>query len=104
MQPKPTAKFLLLAHLWASIAGATPPFGTWKLNLSKPTFKRGAAHFQSFTLTFAPADNGAYRATANRESSNGAPIKTTYLLKEDGKDHPVTNALFDSIAALPQNA
>jgi len=49
-----------------------------------------------------PAKNGAYRVTAKGETSNGVPIGTTYLLKNDGKDYPVTNAPFDSIAVTDE--
>ena len=51
-------------------------------------FEPGPAPFKSFTLTFLPAENGAYRVTADGETSNGVPINTTYLLKEDGKHVP----------------
>ena len=98
MKPRWPTRFLFLTALAAAIAGATPPFGTWKLNLEKSRFEPGPAPFKSFTLTFIPAENGAYRVTAKGETNNGAPIDTTYLLKDDGKEYPVTNAPFDSIA------
>jgi hypothetical protein len=98
MKQKRPTKLFLIGLLAATIAGAVPPFGTWKLNPEKSRFEPGHAPLKSFTLSFAPAQNGAYRVTAKGETSNGAPINTTYLLKEDGKDYPVTNAPFDSIA------
>jgi hypothetical protein len=100
MKQKRPAKFFLLALLAAAIAGATPPFGTWKLNLKMSRFEPGPAPFKSFTLTFVPAENGAYRVTVKGETTNGVTIGTTYLLKDDGKDYPVTNAPFDSIAVM----
>src|SRR5436305_12784421 len=98
MKQKRSTKASLLALLAAAIACAFPPFGTRKLNVAKSRFEPGPAPFKSFTLTFLLAENGAYRVTADGETSNGVPIDTTYLLKEDGKDSPVKNARFDSIA------
>ncbi|MDQ6663108.1 MAG: hypothetical protein M3Z23_01790 [Acidobacteriota bacterium] len=96
-QMRHSIELFCLFLLATAIAGAAPPFGTWKLNLEKSRFEPGPAP-KSFTLTFVPAENGAYRVTASGETSDGAPIETTYLLKEDGKDYPVTKAPFDSIA------
>jgi hypothetical protein len=67
-------------------------------------FEPGPAPFKSFTLTFAPAENSAYRVTADGETSDGVPIKTSYLLKEDGTYYPVTNAPFDSIAVTNEKS
>jgi hypothetical protein len=39
-----------------------------------------------------------YRVTATGELSNGTPIHTSYVLREDGKDYPVANAPFDTIS------
>lgn len=98
MKQKRPTKFFFLALLAAAIAGATPPFGTWKLNLERSRFEPGPAPFKGFMLTFVPAASGAYRVTAKGETSNGAPINATYLLKADGNEYPVTNAPFDSVA------
>ncbi len=97
-------KLFSLALVVTAIAGATPPFGTWKLNLQLSRFEPSPAPWKSFTLTFAPAESGAYRITAKGETSNGAPISTTYLLKADGKDYPVTGAPFDSIAVADESS
>jgi hypothetical protein len=50
------------------------------------------------TRILAGGENGEYRVTATGESSDGKPIHTSYVLREDGKDYPVANAPFDSIA------
>jgi len=40
---------------------------------------------------------------AEGETVSGATIHTTYVLKDDGKDYPVTNAPFDSLAVTNEN-
>jgi len=98
-----SAKLFVLTLMAAMIALATPPFGTWKLNLEKSRFDPGPGPFKSFTLTFSPGENGAYRVTAKGQTSDGAPVNATYMVKADGKDYPVTNAPFDSIAITEVN-
>jgi hypothetical protein len=97
------AKLFVSTLMVAMIALATPPFGTWKMNLEKSRFDPGPAPYKSFTLTFSPGENGAYRVTAKGQTSDGAPVNTTYMVKNDGKDYPVTNAPFDSIAITEVN-
>jgi len=84
--------------LAVAIAGAAPPSGTWKLSVANTRFESGSSPFKRFSLTFIPAEDGAYRVRINAQTSNGARINAIYLLKEDGKDYPVTNAPFDSIS------
>lgn len=79
-------------------ANTAPPFGTWKMNPQKSHYVPGPSPLKSFALRFEPAENGEYRVTATGESSDGKPIHTSYVLREDGKDYPVANAPFDSIA------
>ena len=80
MTLKRPTNFYFLALLTTAIAGATPPFGTWKVNVERSQFEPGPAPFKSFTLSFVPAENGAYRITAKGETKDGAPVRTTSLL------------------------
>jgi hypothetical protein len=72
--------------------------GSWRLNRDKSHYEPGPPPLKSFTLRFEPAEHGMYRVTATGEFSDGAPIHTTYVLRDDGKDYPVANAPFDTIS------
>lgn len=98
------AKFLLFTTIAAGSAMAAPPFGTWKMNPAKSHFDPGTPSLKSFTLQFDPAGNGAIRVTATGETADGTPFHTSYVLKDDGKDYPVTNAPFDTISDTPVDA
>jgi hypothetical protein len=92
------AKLFLFVTMVAGVGGAAPHFGTWKMNPEKSHFDPVSSRLKSFTLQFAPAENGATRVTASGETGEGTPFHTSYVVKEDGKDYPVTNAPFDSIS------
>jgi hypothetical protein len=95
--PHPAKLFLFLA-LTAGIGSGTPHFGTWKMNPERSQFDPGPPRLKSFTLQFAPAENGTTRVTADGETGDGTPFHTSYVLRQDGKDYPVTNAPFDSVS------
>jgi hypothetical protein len=94
------ARLLVVTILTVSTATAfgSPPMGSWRLNTDKSHYEPGPAPLKSFTLKFEPAEQGMYRVTATGEMSDGAPIHTTYVLRDDGKDYPVANAPFDTIS------
>jgi hypothetical protein len=96
---------LVLAILATSVANAAPPFGTWKMNLHKSHFNPAPAPFKGFTVRFEPADNGMIRVTVWVEPLDGTPVQpNSFLMREDGKDYPVTNAPFDSVSTTPVDA
>ena len=103
------AGLLVLATLATSVANAAPPFGTWKMNMQKSHFP-GPGHpfskvFKSFTLRIEPADNGMIRVTGWVEPLDGTPVQpNSFLMREDGKDYPVTSAPFDSVSTTPVDA
>jgi hypothetical protein len=99
------AVLLVLATLATTVANAAPPFGTWKMNLQKSHFNPAPAPFKSFTFEVEPADNGMIRVTVWVEPLDGTPVQpNSFLMREDGKDYPVTNAPFDSFSITPVDA
>ena len=61
--------------------------------------------FKSFTLRIEPADNGMIRVTGWVEPLDGTPVQpNSFLMREDGKDYPVTSAPFDSVSTTPVDA
>jgi hypothetical protein len=71
---------------------------------SEVSFRSGAPPFRGVTLSFEPAESGMIRVTVTIEPLDGTSIQTSYVLREDGKDYPVTNAPFDSISITPIDA
>lgn len=102
MRPRPLIKLSLLTLCAVAIGGAAPPYGTWRMNTEKSRVDPGPSPYKSFSLTLAPAEGGSYRVTAKGELQDGTPFGSTYLMKSDGKDYPVTNAPFDSISAVEE--
>ena len=94
------ARLLVVTILTASTATAfgSPPMGNWRLNPDKSHYEPGPSQLKSFTVAFEPAEQGMYRVTATGEWRDGAPFRTTYVLRDDGKNYPVANAFFDTIS------
>ena len=71
--------------------------GTWKLNLEKS--KDTPAPFPVKSLTSKrEASGGGIKVTTTGVQADGTTINAHYTGKYDGKDCPVTGALFDTIA------
>jgi len=83
----------------AAAASATDPIvGTWKLNLTKSTFKPAAAAPKSQTRTYQATADGidmAYTGVA----ADGSAVNGKSTFKYDGKDYPITgSADFDTLS------
>jgi hypothetical protein len=76
-------------------AQSNPLIGTCKLNVARSTFSPGPA-WRSMTLNFEAVAQGL-RNTVEGVDGNGNPIRSTFIVIEDGKAHPVTGVPdFDS--------
>lgn len=82
--------------------GADNSLGTWKLNLEKSKFSPGAP-VKSLTTTREASDGGV-KVTATGEQADGTPINSSYTVKYDGKEVPVTGAPWDTISLKQVNA
>jgi hypothetical protein len=96
--PNRTAKLIFGAALTAiSIFGADSLTGTWKYNVAKST-NTTSNPIVSRIDVYEDAGNGAVRFTRTEKRQSGASYNFTYLFKYDGKDYPVTEAVFNVAA------
>src|SRR5260370_23065591 len=84
---------ILGAILWgnpASVSGADPLIGTWKLDPAKSKFSPGPPS-KSITVRFEPAGAGV-KVTADVVTANDKASHTEYTGNYDGKDYPITGS------------
>jgi hypothetical protein len=73
--------------------------GTWKLNVDKSD-SGTPTQVARFLTSTRVASHGAINVTVTGERFDGTKIHSTYTVKYDGKEHPVTGASFDRIAIM----
>jgi hypothetical protein len=71
--------------------------GTWKLNVEKSKYAPAPLPFKSQS-TIRSASDGGVKVTSTGVQVDGKPSNSSYTVKYDGKDCPVTGAPFDTIA------
>jgi hypothetical protein len=71
--------------------------GTWKLNVGKSKYTPAPLPFKSQSTIRSAADGGV-KVTSTGVQGDGKPSSSSYTVKYDGKDCPVTGAPFDTIA------
>jgi hypothetical protein len=71
--------------------------GTWKLNVGKSKYTPAPLPFKSQN-TIRSASDGGVKVTSTGVQADGKPLNSSYTVKYDGKDCPVTGAPFDTIA------
>ena len=76
--------------------GADESLGTWKLNMGKSKFNP-TAPVKSLMTTREAAEGGVKLATTG-EQADGTKINSSYTVKYDGNDYPVTGAPWDTIS------
>jgi len=76
--------------------GADESLGTWKLNIGKSKFNP-TAPVKSLTTTREAAEGGV-KLTTTGEQADGTKINSSYTVKYDGNDYPVTGAPWDTIS------
>src|SRR5260370_9970161 len=82
--------------------GADSYIGKWKLNLQKSRFTPKPP-VKSLTTTREGAEGGV-KITTTGEQADGTPVNTTYPVKYDGADYPVSGAPWDTISIKQVNA
>lgn len=95
---------LFIGFLIAAVGaiGADNSLGTWKLNLQKSRFSPKAP-VKSLTTTREGAEGGV-KVTTTGEQADGTAVNTTYPVKYDGADYPVTGAPWDTISVKQVDA
>ena len=76
--------------------GADNSLGTWKRNFEKTTGS-GPRTVKSLT-TVREASDGGVKVTVKGEYMDGTPINSSYSVKYDGKEYPVSGAPWDTIS------
>src|ERR1700674_1996334 len=76
--------------------GADESLGTWKLNMGKSKFTPKAP-VKGLTTTREAAEGGG-KLTTTGEQAAGTKINSSYAVKYDGNDYPVTGAPWDTIS------
>jgi hypothetical protein len=77
--------------------------GTWKLNVAKST-STNANPIKSRTDVYEATPDGSVKLTRNEERADGTAYHSTFTAKYDGKEYPVADAPFDTIAMKRVNA
>jgi glucose/arabinose dehydrogenase len=90
---------VLIVTAIAAVAmfGADSSIGTWKLNPAKSTSTSTNA-LKSRTEVYEASADGSVKITRTDQRADGTSLNYSYTFKYDGKEYPVTGALFDSIA------
>ncbi len=89
---------LLIAAAITAVAmlAADTSVGTWKLNSAKSTSTSSNA-LKSRTEVIESTSDGGFKATRTDGRTNGN-MSYSFTFKYDGKEYPVTGALFDTIS------
>jgi hypothetical protein len=79
-----------------SAQAADPLTGTWTLDLAHSKFSPGPAP-KGVTLTFEEGAEGI-KYGSDMATPDGQTVHQAFTAKPDGKDYPVANAPFDTVA------
>lgn len=91
-------KLLISTAVVATVlSGADSSIGTWKLNLAKSTSTSTNA-LKSRTEVYETTPDGGVKITRTDQRADGTSLNYSYTFKYDGKEYPVTGALFDTIS------
>jgi len=99
------AKLVIGAAVTAiGMCGADNSIGTWKRNADKSKITgTTTSPIKNLTLVHEAADGGI-KVTATGERQDGTAINTSYTVKYDGKDYPVTGAQWDTVSMKQRDA
>jgi hypothetical protein len=82
---------LLAASSTARAQSTDPWIGTWKVNLTKSTYRPGPKPTEAATVKMEPLAGG-FKTTIDATNPQGQPTHTETVGKFDGKDNPVIGA------------
>lgn len=95
--------FVGLAITAIALFGADNSIGTWKRNIAKSKSTSAVTNpATTLTITNEAIDGGA-KVTVSGQRKDGTPINSSYSIKYDGKDSPVTGAPWDTTAMKQVN-
>src|SRR5688572_3914510 len=78
--------------------GADNSIGTWKRNVAESKSTPPATNpIKSLTIVNAASDGGI-NVTVTGERQDATPINSSYSVKYDGKEYPVTGAPWDTVS------
>ena len=92
------AKLILgMAITAIGMFGADSEIGTWKFNAAKSK-STSRNQLTSRTEVIEATSDGWVKVTRTDQRADGASLSYSYTFKYDGKEYPVTGAIFDTIA------
>ena len=92
------AKLILgMAITAIGMFGADSEIGTWKFNAAKSK-STSRNQLTSRTEVIEATSDGWVKVTRTDQRADGASLNYSYTFKYDGKEYPVTGAIFDTIA------
>jgi len=73
-----------------------PVLGTWTLDLAESTFS-GNVPFRR-TVAYEMMEDGMLKVTTRTTMPRGETDTVAYMVKEDGKDYPISNSVLNNIS------
>ena len=89
--------FVVVAITAAGMFGADNSIGTWKLNAAKSK-STGTNALKTRTEAYEVMSDGLVKITRSDQRADGTSLNYSFTFRYDGKEYPVTGALFDTIA------
>ena len=91
--------FIGLAITAVGMSAIDSSLGTWKYNAAKSKAKSTSANLiDSMTIVREATPDGGVKVTSTGQLTDGTPVNYSFTFKYDGKEFPVTGALFDTIS------
>jgi hypothetical protein len=87
----------------APMAGADSAVGVWKLNPAKSS-STSANSVKSRTEEYQVTPGGGVKITRTDQRADGSVSNYSYAFRCDGKEYPVTGALYDTVSCRRLNA
>jgi hypothetical protein len=73
-----------------------PVLGTWVLNRAKSTFSNNDPFTR--TVTYEMTEDGSLKVVTLTRMPRGETDRVEYMVKEDGKDYPISNSVLNYIS------
>ena len=86
------------------VFGADNSIGTWKRNVAKSKSTPSMPNPIKSLTTVREASDGGVKVTSTGERQDGTAINSSYTVKYDGKEYPVTGAPWDTISVKQVDA
>jgi len=96
--------FIGMAITSIGMFGADSLVGTWKRNIAQSKDTPPNTNPIKGLTSVNEASDGGIKMTVTGELQNGTPINSSYTVKYDGKEYPVTGAPWNTVSMKQINA